>query len=106
MQAVKYFVIGFISLLILTISLNFIGLVNFGLFAPANEQVRYNTFKNSQAYNDGMVTDLYELEREYLKANSDQKDTLKELILHRFAAYPENRMPPDLQNFYENLKGQ
>mgnify|MGYP003346819991 CR=1 FL=1 len=45
--------------------LGIIGFTWYKWSAPAIEQVRYDTFKNSQAYNDGMLRDLYELKRDY-----------------------------------------
>lgn len=86
--------------------LNYVGLIQFRFFAPRAEQVRYDTFKQSQAYNDGMLTDLEDIQREYLSATPEQKITLRELALHRFAAYPQERMPADLQAFYASLKAE
>jgi hypothetical protein len=45
---------------------------------PGYEQVRYNTFKESQTYNDGMIRDLENLQMEYMKSNDEQKAALKD----------------------------
>jgi hypothetical protein len=88
---------------IVVIGLGAISYGSYRLFAPATEQVRYDTFKNSQSYNEGMLKDLYDLEREYIKANDEQKTALRALILHRFDSYDKNRLPADLQAFYVTL---
>jgi len=80
-----------------------IGYMCYRTFAPLNEQVRYDTFKNSQAYNEGMLKDLYDLQREYLKATPEQQGALRALIQHRFEAYDRNRLPQDLQAFYVSI---
>ena len=85
--------------------LNLLGLANFGFFAPKTEQVRYNTFKESQSYNDGMVRDLENLRMQYINATADQKTALRSIIAHRFSVYPIEKMPPDLQSFYHSIQG-
>jgi hypothetical protein len=84
--------------------ISFLSYQGYKYFAPRYEQVRYDTFKNSQTYNDGMLRDLVELQQEYVKANDEQKAGLKALIIHRFEVYDINRLPPDLQGFYLSLK--
>ena len=78
----------------------------YAFFGPKNEQVRYNIFKESQTYNDGMLRDLQNLQMEYMKANDEQKAALKAITLHRFSIYPEEKLPADLRVFYYNLKTQ
>ena len=74
------------------------------LFAPKYEQVRHDTFKQSQAYNDGMATELQNMEFEYLQAKPEQKAALASIILHRAASYDENRLPADLRSFVDQLR--
>jgi hypothetical protein len=88
---------------IVVIGLGAISYVGYSMFAPATEQVRYDTFKHSQSYNEGMLRDLYDLQREYIKANDDQKTALRALILHRFDSYDRKSLPADLQAFYSTL---
>ena len=88
---------------VLVIGFTAISYVGYRMFAPATEQARYDTFRNSQSYNEGMIKDLYDLEREYIKANDDQKAALRALILNRFGSYERNRLPADLQAFYAPL---
>lgn len=76
----------------------------YSFYAPKYEQVRYNTFKESQTYNDGMLRDLQNLKMEYIKANDEQKGALKAMILHRFSVYDVDRLPYDLRSFYAELQ--
>lgn len=76
------------------------------VFAPKYEQVRHDTFKESQAYNDGMKNDLQDLWIQYTGANTtpEQRDALASTILHRFASYDDSRLPSDLGNFLRQVR--
>ena len=101
-------VFGFIGTVVLgalmLFGVSYGGFKMYEFFNPKYEQVRYNTFKNSQTYNDGMLRDLENLQLEYTKANDEQKAALKALVLHRFSVYPDERLTPELRSFYFNLK--
>ena len=84
--------------------LGYISYMTYAFYAPKYEQVRYNTFKESQAYNDGMLRDLQDLQMEYMKANDEQKAALKAIVLHRFAVYDVDRLPVDLRQFYQSIR--
>lgn len=83
--------------------LGYVSYLAYSFYAPRYEQVRYNTFKQSQTYNDGMIRDLQNLKMDYLKANDEQKAALKAITIHRFSVYDTSRLPPDLQSFYYSL---
>jgi hypothetical protein len=51
-----------------------------------------------------MIRDLENLQLEYIKADNDGKQALRAIVLHRFSVYPEDKMPPNLRNFYNDLK--
>ncbi len=101
--------IGFLSLLglgallALIFGLNFFGLENYSFFAPRYTAVDNKVFHESQQYNDGMVRDLENIKREYQGATPEGKAALRATAIHRFEIYPRDRMPPDLQNFYDSL---
>lgn len=78
------------------------GMTNF--FAPKYRAVDNKVFKQSEQYNDGMVRDLEDLQMEYLRADVAHQEALRAIILHRFSVYPEEKMPVNLQNFYEQLR--
>ena len=95
-----------VTMFTLGFAANFLGFWQFSFFAPRVEQVRYNVFKESQTYNDGMLRDLQNLKLEYLNADSAHKDAMRSIVIQRFSVYDLNRLPPDLQQFYYSMQGQ
>jgi hypothetical protein len=75
-------------------------------FAPKEEQVRQDVFRNSQAYNDGVMQDLYNAQRDYLKGNNEQKVAIRGLVLHRVSSYDLNKLPNDLHAFVIQLRNE
>ena len=74
------------------------------VFAPKYAEIRNQTFHNTQAYNDGMVNDLADLQLQYQSAKTpEQKASIRAVILQRFAAYPKDRLPAELRTFYDAL---
>ena len=84
--------------------LSYLGYESYKFFAPKYRAVDNQVFKESEQYNDGMIRDLENLQMEYIKATAEQKDALRAITLHRFSVYPEDKMPPNLRNFYNSLK--
>lgn len=103
--AIGFAVLALASFIATAFILNFAGLASFSFFAPKVEQVRFDTFKQSQAYNDGMLRDLQNLKLEYLRSNPEQQAALKAIVIQRFSVYPIDRLPPDLQAFYLSAQG-
>ena len=93
-----------VGALALIFGLTFLGYKSYEFFAPKYRQVDNEVFKQSEQYNDGMIRDLENLQLEYIKATAEQKDALRAITLHRFSVYPEDKMPPNLRNFYNDLK--
>jgi hypothetical protein len=76
----------------------------YSYFAPKYRAVDNAVFKQSEQYNDGMIRDLENLQMEYINADKDHKDAIRAIVLHRFSVYPEDKMPPNLRNFYNDLR--
>lgn len=70
-----------------------------GFFAPKFENVRRQTFENSQSYNDGMVQQLSSYYLEYQKADAEQKKAILSVVAHQYANYPVDRLPGHLRSF-------
>ena len=83
--------------------LGYISYLAYAFYAPKYEQVRYDTFKQSQSYNDAMLRDLQDMRMEYIKANDEQKAAIKYIAIHRFSVYDIDRLPVDLRAFYMEL---
>jgi len=96
---------GFVLMAIAVMfGLSFLSYQAYDYFAPKYRAIDNNVFKQSEQYNDGMVRDLENLQLEYLNADASHKDALRAITLHRFSVYPEEKMPPNLRNFYNDLR--
>ena len=73
-------------------------------FAPKYENVRRNTFEQSKSFRTGAVTELQNMQFEYIRSDAAHKVALKDIIIHRSAEVPEDAMPQDLYNFIQSLK--
>ena len=93
-----------IAIIAFCFGLTFLGYESYKFFAPKYRAVDNQVFKESEQYNDGMIRDLENLQMEYLKADAAGKDALRAITLHRFSVYDEQRLPPNLRNFYNDLK--
>lgn len=74
------------------------------VFAPIQEQTRHDVFKQSQAYRDGMVTELENMQMQYLQATPEQKPGLASLILHRAASVNRADLTPELRSFLSEIQ--
>jgi hypothetical protein len=104
LKAILMLVGAIVLCLALIFGLNLFGLANYSFFAPKVRAVENQVFKESEQYNDGMIRDLENLQVQYIQANADQKAALKDIILHRFSVYDQNRLPGNLRSFYSDLK--
>ena len=96
---------GFVLMAIAVMfGLSFLSYQAYDYFAPKYRAIDNNVFKQSEQYNDGMVRDLENLQLEYMNADKEHKDALRAITLHRFSVYPEEKMPPNLRNFYNDLR--
>ena len=74
------------------------------VFAPKVEQVRRETFEQSKAYNQGQIQELSNMQFQYEQATSEHQLALRSIILRRAADFDENRLPPDLFRFIQQLR--
>jgi len=95
---------GIISFVLLVFGFSYLGYLSYNFFAPKYRAVDNNVFKQSEQYNDGMVRDLENLQLEYMNADKEHKDALRAIVLHRFSVYPEEKLPYNLRNFYNDLR--
>ena len=90
--------------ILLIFGLSYLGYESYKFFAPKYRAVDNQVFKESEQYNDGMIRDLENLQMEYINGDADKKQALRAIVLHRFSVYPVDKMPPNLRNFYNELK--
>ena len=73
---------------------------------PKMENARTQVFHNTQAYVDGKTTYLSSLQLQYESATGAQKAALRTMILREASTVNNSRLPLDLQNFINSLKGE
>jgi len=100
-KEISAIVVGWVALIVVAMFGSFFA---YQYFAPKYRAVDNEVFKQSEQYNDGMIRDLENLQMDYINADKDHKDALRAIVLHRFSVYPEDKMPPNLRNFYNDLK--
>jgi len=100
-KEISAIVVGWVALIVVAMFGSFFA---YQYFAPKYRAVDNEVFKQSEQYNDGMIRDLENLQMDYIAADKDHKDALRAIVLHRFSVYPEDKMPPNLRNFYNDLR--
>lgn len=96
--------LGIAVFLVAAFALTFLGYMSYDYFAPKYRAVDNKVFKESEQYNDGMIRDLENLQIEYVSADDDKKQALRAIIIHRFSVYPQDKLPPNLRNFYNDIR--
>ena len=83
---------------------------NFALykfFAPREEQVRHDVFKQSQAYNDGVAQELGQMRLDYARAKTaEEKGAIRGLVMHEVAGYDTSKLPSNLQSFVSKVRSE
>ncbi len=74
-------------------------------FNPKYEELRYETTKESKAFRDGTITELYANRVEYL-AEKDEvvKAGLRSRMLHVFSTIDKSKLPDDLVQFQNQIE--
>jgi len=73
------------------------------VFAPRQEAVRRQTFEQSKSYNDGMAQELWDMERDYARADVAGKASIASIVTHRVAGYDVERLPTGLRRFVSQM---
>lgn len=97
-------VLALVVFVLVILGFSYLGWASYDYFAPKYRATENKVFKESEQYNDGMVRDLENLQMEYMNADKDHQQALRAIILHRFSVYPEDKMPANLRNFYNQLR--
>lgn len=107
----KDFFLGLMTLILVLLVLCGVGWVAEGnsfflykYFAPKQEQVRYDVYKQSQSYNDSTAKDVADYELQYLHATPDQQPAIASVILQEVSSYDTTKLPPAQQAFINQLR--
>lgn len=104
MKVMTKCLISAILLVAFVFSAEFLGFKMEEFFAPKKAALATKVFKEGQAYNEGMVRDLENIKIQYENSTKDQKMSLRAIAIHRFSIYDKEKLPYDLESFYEKLK--
>ena len=104
-ETAKFTSLGVVAYTVAVIGIYTVGYAVYRTFAPLDEQVRYNTFKESQSYNDKVAQDLAEMQSHYSTDNPEQQVALQSLVKQRYAGYDADRLPAGLKQFLTSLRG-
>ena len=83
--------------------LQYLGLVNYKLFAPKYQNAQREVFENTQSFTEGKRQDLIKYYHEWLNSDKDGKNALKELVIEDFASYDINKLTTSEQNMYNKI---
>ena len=73
-------------------------------FAPKQEAVRTQVYRQSQAQQDGVINELQKLQLEYANAtNPDAKDIIVDAVIHKSAQFT-GQLTPSLEGFVAKCK--
>ncbi len=96
----------FVGSLILLFVIGLYGLGWMKFFEPKKENIRREIFEQTQSYVHGKVQDLAKYQDEYNKAGVGGKESIRQLIILRFAEFDETQIRPvKLRNFLTNMRG-
>jgi len=96
----------FVGVLILFFVIGLYGLGWMKFFEPKKENIRREIFEQTQSYVHGKIQDLAKYQDEYNKADVDDKEAIRQLIILRFAEFDETQIRPvGLKNFLTNMRG-
>jgi hypothetical protein len=98
--------IGLAALCAIGFGLNYFGYTQFAFFMPKYEQVRRNTFEQSQAYVEGQRRDIQNLRLEWIDATPEKKAAIRSIALQRINGLPESAMSPEIEAFRNQLMGE
>ena len=76
------------------------------MYGTKLESVKTDIYRENKSYVEGTVRDLRELQVQYVQATPSQQESLRSLILHRAGELDYDRLPLDVRQFLNELKGQ
>ena len=99
-------VIGFVLFLfIFSISLEYMGLVKYGIIKPKQEEIRREIYEETQSYVEGKRQAASKYYREYQKSKSqDDKEAILVMVSIDFANFDESKLSPIIRKFVKLAK--
>ena len=76
------------------------------MYGTELESVKTDIYRENKSYVEGTVRDLRELQVDYQTADASQKEAVASLILHRANELDWDRLPSDVRQFLNELRGE
>lgn len=108
-KGVVYGILGFFAFFAVVFAIGFMAsgsdFVLYKFFAPRRANVERTIYENTHSYTAGMVQRLHDQQFEFTKEKDpNAKSVLAGIILHDVGDYDENKLPPDLAAFINQLR--
>ena len=99
-------VAGLIAILVAVFLIGLATLSYYKFFEPRKENIRREVFEQTQSYTHGKIQDLAKYYEEYNKAEFESRETIRQLIIMRFAEFDESKIrSPKLRSFLITMRG-
>ena len=96
----------FVGSIVLIFVLGLVSLGYYKFFGPKTENIRREIFENTQSYIHGKSQDLAKYMEEYNKADEQNKEAIRQMIILRFAELDETKIQsPGLRSFLKRMRG-
>ena len=94
-----------LAVILCIIVVSYFGLFHYKWFGPKFENVRREVFEETKSYNQAKLQELAKYRLEYLNADDVGKQAIASTINHCFADYNANKLPAELNQFLEQIRG-
>ena len=110
MKNVLKWIGGIVGVITVIVAISFgtglLDLAYFRFFAPKKENIRREVFENTKSYTHGKAQDLAKYFEEYSKADANEKESIRQLILMNFAQFDETKITNNkLRSFLVTMRG-
>jgi len=106
-KVIFYSIVGVIGFLAVSFLIGVYGLGMDAFFRPKYENIKRNTFENTQSYVHGAVKNLARLMQQYNETDDlDDKEIIQDSIRQQFAEFDSEKIQSyKLKNFLEKMRG-
>ena len=106
MKTVGIGIVSVIGVLVVSFIFGLYGLGWMKFFGPKKENIRRDIFEQTQSYVHGKIQDLAKYQDEYNKADENGKETVRQIIILRFAEFDETKIRSiNLRNYLITMRG-
>lgn len=96
-----FLVVAFYVIVIVAVLVggSFLSFKLYAYYNPKYTAVQYQTFKQSQQYNEGQIQTLEQYRESYATATAIQKKSICSIVNEQYAAYDRSKLTPEQASF-------